>query len=159
MKALSIVLAVVAACLLALIAVFWFGGALGAEVAIAPAIAGEEALAAVEDVQNGLAVDVLTPIDETRDCALTDITVTFANSGLFDAEWLTCSLARRGRRSPVRAERHQAGRGGALAGAADLAGTHAGRRRGRALDVEYYVLGMRRTDDRAAGWLKEAPGD
>ena len=57
MKALSIVLAVVAACLLALIAVFWFGGALEAEIAIAPAIAGEEALAAVEDVQNGLAVD------------------------------------------------------------------------------------------------------
>ena len=46
MKALSIVLAVVAACLLALIAVFWFGGALEAEVAIAPVIAGDEALAA-----------------------------------------------------------------------------------------------------------------
>ena len=92
MKALSIVLAVVAACLLALIAVFWFGGALEAEIAIAPAIAGEEALTAVEDAQNGLAVDICAPIDETRDCVLTDITVTFANSGLFDAEWLTCSL-------------------------------------------------------------------
>ena len=92
MKALSIVLAVVAACLLALIAVFWFGGALEAEIAIAPAVTGEEALTAVEDVQNGLAVDVLTPIDETRDCALTDITISFANGGLFDAEWLTCSL-------------------------------------------------------------------
>ena len=146
MKALSIVLAVVAACLLALIAVFWFGGALEAELDIAPAIAGEEALAAVEDVQNGLAVDVLTPIDETRDCALTDITVTFANSGLFDAEWLTCSLvpgagdvalcAQSDIKLDVEA-RSQA--------QLTLRVLTQGDGAGRALDVEYYVLGMRRT--------------
>lgn len=146
MKALSIVLAVVAACLLALIAVFWFGGALEAEVAIAPAITGDEALAAVEDAQNGLALHTYASIDETRDCALTDITVTFANSGLFDAEWLTCSLvpgagdvalyAQSDIKLDVEA-RSQA--------QLTLRVLTQGDGAGRALDVEYYVLGMRRT--------------
>ena len=146
MKALSIVLAVVAACLLALIAVFWFGGALEAEVAIAPAITGDEALAAVEDAQNGLALHTYASIDETRDCALTDITVTFANSGLFDAEWLTCSLvpgagdvalyAQSDIKLDVEA-RSQA--------QLTLRVLTQGDGAGRALNVEYYVLGMRRT--------------
>ena len=146
MKALSIVLAVVAACLLALIAVFWFGGALEAEVAIAPAVTGEEALDAVEDAQNGLALHTYASIDETRDCALTDITVTFANSGLFDAEWLTCSLvpgagdvalyAQSDIKLDVEA-RSQA--------QLTLRVLTQGDGAGRALDVEYYVLGMRRT--------------
>ena len=146
MKALSIVLAVVAACLLALIAVFWFGGALEAEVAIAPAITGDEALAAVEDAQNGLALHTYASIDETRDCALTDITVTFANSGLFDAEWLTCSLVPGAgdvalyAQSDIKldvAARSQA--------QLTLRVLTQGDGAGRALDVEYYVLGMRRT--------------
>ena len=146
MKALSIVLAVVAACLLALIAVFWFGGALGAEVAIAPAIAGEEALAAVEDAQNGLALHTYASIDETRDCALTDITITFANGGLFDAEWLTCSLvpgagdAALCAQSDIKLDveaRSQA--------QLTLRVLTQGDGAGRALNVEYYVLGMRRT--------------
>ena len=146
MKALSIVLAFVAACLLALIAVFWFGGALGAEIAIAPAITGEEALAAVEDAQNGLALHTYASIDETQDCALTDITITFANSGLFDAEWLTCSLvpgagdvalyAQSDIKLDVEA-RSQA--------QLTLRVLTQGDGAGRTLDVEYYVLGMRRT--------------
>ena len=146
MKALSIVLAVVAACLLALIAVFWFGGALGAEVAIAPAVTGEEALDAVEDAQNGLALHTYASIDETRDCALTDITITFANGGLFDAEWLTCSLvpgagdAALCAQSDIKldvAARSQA--------QLTLQVLTQGGGAGRALNVEYYVLGMRRT--------------
>ena len=146
MKALSIVLAVVAACLLALIAVFWFGGALGAEIAIAPAITGEEALAAVEDAQNGLALHTYASIDETQDCALTDITITFANSGLFDAEWLTCSLVPGAgdvalyAQSDIKldvAARSQA--------QLTLQVLTQGDGAGRALNVEYYVLGMRRT--------------
>ena len=135
-----------AACLLALIAVFWFGGALEAEIAIAPAITGEEALAAVEDAQNGLALHTYASIDETQDCALTDITITFANSGLFDAEWLTCSLvpgagdvalyAQSDIKLDVEA-RSQA--------QLTLRVLTQGDGAGRTLDVEYYVLGMRRT--------------
>lgn len=146
MKALSIVLAVVAACLLALIAVFWFGGALEAEVAIAPAITGDEALAAVEDAREGLALDTYAPGDAMEGCALTDITITFANSGLFDAEWLTCSLVPGAgdvalySQSDIKLDveaRSQA--------QLTLRVLTQGDGAGRALDVEYYVLGMRRT--------------
>lgn len=146
MKALSIVLAVVAACLLALIAVFWFGGALEAEIAIAPAITGDEALAAVEDAQNGLALHTYASIDETRDCALTDITVTFANSGLFDAEWLTCSLVPGAgdvalyAQSDIKLDVEARSKAQLT-----LRVLTQGDGAGRALDVEYYVLGMRRT--------------
>ena len=49
--------------------------------------------------------------------------------------------------------------GGALAGAADLAGTHAGRRRGAGARCGILRAGHAAHDDRAAGWLKEAPGD
>ena len=114
----------------------------------------------MEDAQNGLALDTYAPIDETRDCALTDITVTFANSGLFDAEWLTCSLVPGAgdvalyAQSDIKldvAARSQA--------QLTLAGTHAGRRRGAGARCGILRAGHAAHDDRAAGRLKEAPGD
>ena len=80
--------------------------------------------------------------------ALTDVTVTFANSGLFNAEWLTfeivpgvgdvavCSQSASVLDVPARSREALTLR---LLGRADVPAA------GRTLEVEYYVLGMRRT--------------
>ena len=80
--------------------------------------------------------------------ALTDVTVTFANSGLFNAEWLTfeivpsvgdvavCSQSASVLDVPARSQAQLTLRLLSKSGASGA---------GRALEVEYYVLGMRRT--------------
>ena len=94
MKVLSIVLSVIAALLIALIAVFFIGAALDADVSVATLPAAQDALgfaAAVESVQLESAPAIYETLEsvEAADYAVTDITVTFHNKGLFAAEWLT----------------------------------------------------------------------
>lgn len=153
MKALTIALSVIAALLIALIAVFLLGGALGVEASVTTTPAAQDApgfAAAVEGVEAGSAPLVLeTPDAENAGAyALTDVTVTFANSGLFNAEWLTfeivpsvgdvavCSQSASVLDVPARSQAQLTLRLLSKSGASGA---------GRALEVEYYVLGMRRT--------------
>ena len=94
MKVLSIVLSVIAALLIALIAVFFIGAALDADVSVATLPATQDALgfaAAVESVQLESAPAIYETLESVAaaDYAVTDITVTFHNKGFFAAEWLT----------------------------------------------------------------------
>ena len=153
MKALSIVLSVIAALLIALIAVFFIGAALDADVSVATLPAAQDALgfaAAVESVQLESAPAIYETLESVAaaDYAVTDITVTFHNKGFFAAEWLTfefipatgdmalCTQSADRLDLPARSEAQLTFSLLSKEGASDA---------GRALNVEYYVLGMRRT--------------
>ena len=80
--------------LIALIAVFFIGAALDADVSVATLPATQDALgfaAAVESVQLESAPAIYETLESVAaaDYAVTDITVTFHNKGFFAAEWLT----------------------------------------------------------------------
>ena len=128
---------------------FWFGGALDADVSVATLPAAQERWASPPPWKacSGVGSRHLRDARGAADYAVTDITVTFHNKRLFDAEWLTCSLVPGAGDVALCAQSDdQAGSSRPLRGAADvLALSNEGDGAGRALDVEYYVLGMRRT--------------
>ena len=138
MKVLSIVLSVIAALLIALIAVFFIGAALDADVSVATLPATQDALGFAAAVESVAAADY----------EVTDITVTFHNKGLFAAEWLTfefipatgdvalCTQSADRLDLPARSEAQLT---------FSLLSKESASDAGRALNVEYYVLGMRRT--------------
>ncbi len=153
MKALSIVLSVIAAILIALIAVFFIGGVLGTEASVTVMEATEDPVslrrrrAGNRRWHAPLVLETLSE-EELDGCRLANVTVTFTNNGLFAAEWLTYTL--QGGEGDVAVYAQSAdsldipARSSAqlnlkllMRGNADGAG--------RALEVEYYVLGMRRT--------------
>ena len=153
MKVLSIVLSVIAALLIALIAVFFIGAALDADVSVATLPAAQDALgfaAAVESVQLESAPAIYETLESVAaaDYAVTDITVTFHNKGFFAAEWLTfefipatgdvalCTQSADRLDLPARSEAQLTF---SLLSKEGASGAE------RALNVEYYVLGMRRT--------------
>ena len=153
MKVLSIVLSVIAALLIALIAVFFIGAALDADVSVATLPATQDALgfaAAVESVQLESAPAIYETLESVAaaDYAVTDITVTFHNKGFFAAEWLTfefipatgdvalCTQSADRLDLPARSEAQLTF---SLLSKEGASGAR------RALNVEYYVLGMRRT--------------
>ena len=153
MKVLSIVLSVIAALLIALIAVFFIGAALDADVSVATLPAAQDALgfaAAVESVQLESAPAIYETLESVAaaDYAVTDITVTFHNKGFFAAEWLTfefipatgdvalCTQSADRLDLPARSEAQLTF---SLLSKEGASGAR------RALNVEYYVLGMRRT--------------
>ena len=153
MKVLSIVLSVIAALLIALIAVFFIGAALDADVSVATLPATQDALgfaAAVESVQLESAPAIYETLESVAaaDYAVTDITVTFHNKGFFAAEWLTfefipatgdvalCTQSADRLDLPARSEAQLT---------FSLLSKESASDAGRALNVEYYVLGMRRT--------------
>ena len=153
MKVLSIVLSVIAALLIALIAVFFIGAALDADVSVATLPAAQDALgfaAAVESVQLESAPAIYETLESVAaaDYAVTDITVTFHNKGFFAAEWLTfefipatgdvalCTQSADRLDLPARSEAQLT---------FSLLSKESASGAGRALNVEYYVLGMRRT--------------
>ena len=153
MKVLSIVLSVIAALLIALIAVFLIGGSLGAEVSM-EALPGTQDLlgfaAALESVELETASAVYAPLDslEASDYTVSDLTVTFKNNGFLDAEWLTFDFVP-GAGEVALCTQSAAKLDVAAHGEAKLALKLLSRAEasgaGRALNVEYYVLGMRRT--------------
>lgn len=153
MKVLSIVLSVIAALLIALIAAFFIGAALDADVSVATLPAAQDALgfaAAVESVQLESAPAIYETLESVAaaDYALTDITVTFHNKGFFAAEWLTfefipatgdvalCTQSADRLDLPARSEAQLT---------FSLLSKEGASGAGRALNVEYYVLGMRCT--------------
>ena len=153
MKVLSIVLSVIAALLIALIAVFFIGAALDADVSVATLPAAQDALgfaAAVESVQLESAPAIYETLESVAaaDYAVTDITVTFHNKGFFAAEWLTfefipatgdvalCTQSADRLDLPARSEAQLT---------FSLLSKEGASGAGRSLNVEYYVLGMRRT--------------
>ena len=153
MKALTIALSVIAALLIALIAVFLLGGALGVDVSVTTLPAAQDALnfaAAVESVQGGACSATFAAMEseDAADHTVTAVTVTFTNSGIFDAEWLTFEVV------------PGAGDVALWSQSAEVVDVPARSREaltlsllsradvpvaGRTLEVEYYVLGMRRT--------------
>ena len=131
MKVLSIVLSVIAALLIALIAVFFIGAALDADVSVATLPAAQDALgfaAAVESVQ----LESAPAIYETLE---------------------SVAAADYGRRGPVHAERRPVGSSRPFRGAIDvLAAFKRGRfRRGARAQCGILRAGHAAHDDRAAG--------
>lgn len=153
MKALSIVLSVIAALLLALMAVFYIGGSLGTdvEVVVTQAQDAPEAFeSAAQAVRTGHAAQRFASLEgeDAEDYALAKISVTFNNGGLFAAEWLTFSVSPGEGDVAVYARSAESldipARSSAQLELSLLcAGEDAGA--GRALQIEYYVLGMKRT--------------
>ena len=153
MKALSIVLAVIAVCLIALIAVFYIGGALGTGVVVDARPAQEDVLsyaAIVEAAQAGRLPATFAEFEgmDAANLSLTNVTVTFYNNGLFDAEFLTFAIQPGAGDLAVYSQSAETldipARSSAqlnLKLVCDGAVSSAG----RTLEIEYYVLGMRRT--------------
>lgn len=153
MKALTISLSVIAVLLIALIAVFLTGVTLGADASVIALPATQDPLgfaAAMEIVQEGAAPAVFAPLEGESAAGYTvaEATVTFRNSGFFDAEWLTFQVSPAGGDLAVWSQsadkldvpaRSQATLTLSFLSNADSPAA------GRTLEVEYYVLGMRRT--------------
>ena len=151
MKALSILLSVVVVLLVALIAFFFIGGTLGTQAQIAAVSAQEQPeafAAAAEAVQTGRAPRAITQMEGEDPAAytLTDVTVAFANNGLFAAEWLAFTVEPGEGDVAVYSQSVESLDIAARSGAeVNLKLLTQGSGAGRTLRVEYYVLGMRRT--------------
>lgn len=153
MKAVTLALAAIAILLAALIGFFFIGGTLRAQAVVLTAEAQQtpEVFETVNEVlAGGIAPQVFddSPLEDAAQYVLSDVTVTFKNGGLFNAEWLHAQVVPGEGDVAVYSVSDDSLDVAAHSSAQfnlkmiSRAGEPGA---GRTLEVEYYVLGMRRT--------------
>ena len=153
MKAVSIVLSVIAGLLLALIAFFFIGGTLRTQVEVSLVTAQQASEAveeAVEAFNQGHVLQRFGDVSsvEASECVLHTVRVTLSNPGMFAAEWLGFSVSPGEGDAAVFSDAVElldipANQSAQLE--LEFLARQDGSGKGRSIQISYYVLGMRRT--------------